>query len=175
MSLTLSRAPDGSIRLAAPKAEVGPNVSPYESAAVNPVFNSLPNLDETFFQEVLSRARAVPGFANQTPEQVAMWLRGVDVAHVLGLNDRHRCALLVGTLLRTLSNESRPVGADPATLPTIPTELSRLDARNQAGRNATERAVRAMRQHSPAFAAAGLDEQIALAGAAIRSGRVVAS
>jgi hypothetical protein len=175
MSLTLSRAPDGTVRLAAKAAEVGPNVSPFESAKVNPALNSLPNLDQTFFQEVLGRARAVPGFLNQTPEAVAMWLRGVDVANKLGLDDRHRCAILVGTILRTLGSESMPVGAGhhPGVAP-IPTELSRLDARNQAGRNATERAVRAMRAVSPGFAAAGFDEQIALAGDALRQGRVIA-
>jgi len=184
MSATLSRAPDGSIRLAAPKAEIGPNVGHFaDSAGDNPPLAYLPTLDGNRYQEILSAARTA-GMTGATPETLASWLRsqGSDVERELATADPHRMAMIVGSILRQLASESQPVGAnhEPGVAP-IPTELSRagaIDARPTvvAGRSPCERAIVALRAARGAgFTRLPWEDQCAIAAAEIRAGRVVAS
>jgi len=174
MQLTMKRSPDGNT-VTLGKAEVGPNVGT-DGGKAEPLWNgNVPNIDSPKFQEVLSQARKA-GLAGATAEQMSGWLQSLGAdAKELGADDPKQLTFLVGSLLSALGRESMPVPIPNDLAPTLSRQPSTaLDARNQAGRNATERAVRAMRQHSPGFAAAGFDEQIALASEAIRAGRVLA-
>jgi hypothetical protein len=180
-NLQLTRQPNGSYLLSA-AAEVGPSTSGYSSGAVNPPLNGLPNLDQTFFQECLSAAKKIDGFQNQRPEDIAAWLRSIDTKDQLGLADRHRCAIIVGTLIKSVVGISRPMGDDHGPTPVVdllPTELSRkIDARPSvvAGRNPCERAIVALRAARGAgFTSLSWDDQCAIAASEIRAGRVVAS
>jgi Mu-like prophage I protein len=174
MQLTMKRSPDGAVTLGK-TAEIGPNNGHFaQSATDNPPRNGLPNLDETFWQEVIGKARTTPGFLNQSAQAVAAWLRSVDPTNILKHDDRNRCAILVGTLLRTLAIESKPVGTNARQPAPIATQLSVIDARDQPGATSVQRAIMGLGAVSPRFAAEPFESKVALAGEALRQGRVIA-
>ncbi len=164
------------IKLAA-KAEVVTKGSPGDTNLTGPDFKAFENLTPSTQSDILNAARKLGFNGGTNPATCLAWLKtlGADVVAELDLDDV-RAPLIVGRILTTLGAESQPTGTGLSpVVPMVPSPLSRqpLDATQQIGRNGTERAIAAMRAHSPRFAALSFAEQVHEASVAVQAGHVV--
>jgi hypothetical protein len=151
----------GTLRLAAAPAP-----------GAKPAWNQLP--DAGAWATIVTRASA-DGVSSAAEAQKFLKALPESERDALGLSDAERATFLAGLLMVALAPKpEQPAQHAPEQHTHGLSKSAPLNATLCTGRNGVERAIVALRQHSPRFAAQSFEEQCGQASAALSQGLVIA-